>query len=102
RRHTRSKRDWSSDVCSSDLGIATVWTLVIFKQEENKIKKYEEEDTVENEIKRSLEYESKSLKSNVPILTWIYTITIIVSLIVFEIGRASCREREWIARLDRV
>src|SRR5207249_11898627 len=22
RRHTRSKRDWSSDVCSSDLGIA--------------------------------------------------------------------------------
>src|SRR5699024_11979397 len=26
RRHTRSKRDWSSDVCSSDLG--TVWQLV--------------------------------------------------------------------------
>src|SRR5699024_12052614 len=23
RRHTRSKRDWSSDVCSSDLGITT-------------------------------------------------------------------------------
>src|SRR5699024_2137281 len=22
RRHTRSKRDWSSDVCSSDLGVA--------------------------------------------------------------------------------
>lgn len=63
--------------------IATVWTLVIFKQEENKIKKYEEEDTVENEIKRSLEYERKSLKSNVPILTWIYTITIILSLIIF-------------------
>src|SRR5207249_9669328 len=24
RRHTRSKRDWSSDVCSSDLGIPTM------------------------------------------------------------------------------
>src|SRR5699024_11722326 len=24
RRHTRSKRDWSSDVCSSDLDVATV------------------------------------------------------------------------------
>src|SRR6266704_5032153 len=24
RRHTRSKRDWSSDVCSSDLGLITI------------------------------------------------------------------------------
>src|SRR5699024_11355113 len=24
RRHTRSKRDWSSDVCSSDLGVPSV------------------------------------------------------------------------------
>src|SRR5699024_11918334 len=24
RRHTRSKRDWSSDVCSSDLNVATL------------------------------------------------------------------------------
>src|SRR5699024_11233690 len=27
RRHTRSKRDWSSDVCSSDLRSAHVWEL---------------------------------------------------------------------------
>src|SRR5207249_7030106 len=25
RRHTRSKRDWSSDVCSSDLGFLRLW-----------------------------------------------------------------------------
>src|SRR5699024_12083291 len=25
RRHTRSKRDWSSDVCSSDLIFGTIW-----------------------------------------------------------------------------
>src|SRR5207249_5782218 len=28
RRHTRSKRDWSSDVCSSDLGNAPVLYIV--------------------------------------------------------------------------
>src|SRR5699024_12067547 len=27
RRHTRSKRDWSSDVCSSDLANSTVGTV---------------------------------------------------------------------------
>src|SRR5699024_1901351 len=27
RRHTRSKRDWSSDVCSSDLSPALRWTV---------------------------------------------------------------------------
>src|SRR5690606_41059632 len=26
RRHTRFSRDWSSDVCSSDLGALAVWT----------------------------------------------------------------------------
>src|SRR5690606_40582730 len=25
RRHTRFSRDWSSDVCSSDLGVETTW-----------------------------------------------------------------------------
>src|SRR5699024_11842692 len=28
RRHTRSKRDWSSDVCSSDLTFLLYWKLV--------------------------------------------------------------------------
>src|SRR5699024_12472678 len=29
RRHTRSKRDWSSDVCSSDLAKAKLWETII-------------------------------------------------------------------------
>src|SRR5699024_12682200 len=29
RRHTRSKRDWSSDVCSSDLGLAPLVDILI-------------------------------------------------------------------------
>lgn len=66
--------------------IALIWTLYIFKQEENKMKKYEVDgDTVENEINRSIAYESRSLKKNVPLQIWIYTITIVVSLIVFAI-----------------
>src|SRR5699024_11756035 len=30
RRHTRSKRDWSSDVCSSDLGIKILSTFNMY------------------------------------------------------------------------
>src|SRR5699024_11802738 len=30
RRHTRSKRDWSSDVCSSDLMFISVLKIVLF------------------------------------------------------------------------
>src|SRR5207249_7330038 len=30
RRHTRSKRDWSSDVCSSDLAVAPDHFVIVF------------------------------------------------------------------------
>src|SRR5690606_40787642 len=30
RRHTRFSRDWSSDVCSSDLGDTNLWIAVAF------------------------------------------------------------------------
>src|SRR5436309_13649395 len=30
RRHTRFSRDWSSDVCSSDLNMIDIWYMVIF------------------------------------------------------------------------
>ncbi|APC48832.1 hypothetical protein [Virgibacillus halodenitrificans] len=67
-------------------GVALWGTFYAFKQEEEKMKKYEEEgDTVEDQLKRSLEYEKSSLKSNVPIQIWIYTITILLSLIAFAI-----------------
>src|SRR5699024_11998686 len=33
RRHTRSKRDWSSDVCSSDLG--ELYGAIFFRQGKN-------------------------------------------------------------------
>lgn len=64
--------------------VALVGTLIVFKQEENKMKKYEEEgDSVEDQLRRSHEYESSSLKSNLPLQLIIYTVTIVISLVVF-------------------
>ncbi|GAA0595386.1 hypothetical protein GCM10009001_09370 [Virgibacillus siamensis] len=61
-------------------------TVFVFRHEEKKMKQYEEEgDTVENELQRSREYETQSLKSNVPRLLWIYAVTIFLALIAFLI-----------------
>lgn len=63
-----------------------VGTMFAFKQEENKMKKYEKEgDTIEDELRRSHEYETSSLKSNVPLLSSIYIFTILAAIIAFII-----------------
>ncbi|GAA0440603.1 hypothetical protein GCM10008983_17060 [Lentibacillus halophilus] len=59
-------------------------TLYAFKQEENKMKRLEEEgDTADDQLRRSREYESSSLKSNIPLQIAIYSIAIVGSLLVF-------------------
>ncbi|WP_042150096.1 hypothetical protein [Paucisalibacillus sp. EB02] len=66
--------------------IGLIATLMVIKQEENRMKQYEEEgDTAENALKRSLEYESKSISSNVKSLSWIYIVAIVLSLIAFAL-----------------
>lgn len=66
--------------------ITMALTLYAFRQEEMKIKKYEEEgDTVQDEIRRSHEYEATSIKKYLPIQIWIYAITIIIGVIAFLI-----------------
>jgi hypothetical protein len=54
------------------------------------VKSYEHDqgDRVNNQIKRSLEYETSSLKKNVPILSIVYGITFLIAIIViiFIIG----------------
>ncbi|WP_174616116.1 hypothetical protein [Virgibacillus ihumii] len=61
-------------------------TFFVFRQEEKKMKRYEQEgDTVEDELQRSRDYESHSLKSNVPRLLLIYVITIFLGLTAFFI-----------------
>lgn len=62
--------------------IALIATMYIFKQEENKAKKYETEgQTAENELKRSHEYETKSISYNLKNLSWIYVLMIVLSFI---------------------
>jgi hypothetical protein len=66
--------------------IGLVATLIVLKQEGAKMKKYEEEgDTAENELQRSLEYETKSLSSNVKNLSWIYVVVLLLSFIAFGV-----------------
>ena len=66
-------------LCVAGLG----GTFLAFKQEEKKIKKYEEEGR--DELRRSLDYETSSIKSNVSIQVWIYVVTILLSLVAFAI-----------------
>ncbi|RCW77172.1 hypothetical protein [Saliterribacillus persicus] len=66
--------------------VGLVATLLIGRQETKRIKQYEEEgDTAIDELKRSREYEKKSLKSNLPILSAIYIVFILGSIIALVI-----------------
>src|SRR5699024_12097307 len=72
RRHTISKRDWSSDVCSSDL--TDIYKAYDQERKENKVVKSKYSDLVErfnenvNDYNELLE-ENRTLKSRVKDLT---------------------------------
>src|SRR5699024_11402586 len=89
RRHTRSKRDWSSDVCSSDLGGNRVMDMSSEAQlylnsaaeTETKLIEVQTQLQVAEMMRSSLEPDnSELLPSNMGLEN--------------EIGRASCRESE--------
>src|SRR5699024_11804523 len=94
RRHTRSKRDWSSDVCSSDLfifiesswhGNESEWTKKIAYVTEEK----------HSYIKNLISY-AKSL--DIPVVFWNKEDPVHYDHFIEtakQIGRASCRERTW-------
>lgn len=64
--------------------ITMALTLYAFRQEDMKMKKYEEEgDTVQDELRRSHEYEATSIKTYIPIQIWIYAITFIIGIVAF-------------------
>lgn len=61
-------------------------TLRILRNEEAKMKKYEEEgDTIEDQLRRSHEYEQRSLKTSVPFQIWFYIGVFVVFSIAFVI-----------------
>src|SRR5699024_11689877 len=97
-RHTRSKRDWSSDVCSSDLrdfaqvkGSGSIDTEIAqFALEALNIDKYGL-DEIDNKILCTI---IDKFKGGPVGLT---TIATALGEDAGKIGRASCREREWSA-----
>src|SRR5438067_11537947 len=84
RRHTRSKRDWSSDVCSSDLEYRTLSTdeLVFVLQH--------------HWSKLSLTLSADDF-TDAEAIAAVARITGGNFRLVQQIGRASCRERVWSA-----
>src|SRR5437868_11171918 len=91
RRHTRSKRDWSSDVCSSDLP-AILWSLfagALLLGAMFVLPIGGGDMPVVISILNSLTGLAAALTGFV----------LHNQMLVVEIGRASCRERVWIAEL---
>src|SRR5207245_7814414 len=87
RRHTRCYRDWSSDVCSSDLPASCAGSVII-------------EHTADNLgtttiVRSMLNYNTASTTGGGVYNAAGSTLT------VNQIGRASCRERVWISGLAR-
>src|SRR5207249_8873936 len=92
RRHTRSKRDWSSDVCSSDLPPA--WPNVELTQTVGGPRSYYAAIVRPRDFQPGRKY---------PVILYVYggpTITVVSASLrgylhdqwMAEIGRASCRE----------
>src|SRR5699024_12654580 len=79
RRHTRSKRDWSSDVCSSDLYLFTFLMAT----------GYEQVRSITAYLAGDIEA-SKRVELDLPE-------TGVCSVNLQKIGRASCRERVYIS-----
>src|SRR5699024_11669943 len=98
RRHTRSKRDWSSDVCSSDLQPVTLapGSVVEVRDEEWLVtgvqtvyeRANHQEVTPSSPVQR---IEVQGLSELVRDTTAVFS----------EIGRAACRERVWIWEVER-
>src|SRR5690606_39762798 len=93
RRHTRFSRDWSSDVCSSDL--YKVKDISLAPQGEKKIRWVQEHMPVLERIKKEF-IEEKPFRG-ITVASCLHlepkTINLGLTLMAGEIGRASCKER---------
>src|SRR5207249_8557015 len=83
RRHTRSKRDWSSDVCSSDL------PQVVRVRGEAVVRRDRVEDARAGGVGIDLDAVAEVAEGDVADVE----VAAGVELVEAEIGRASCRER---------
>src|SRR5690606_40056523 len=83
RRHTRFSRDWSSDVCSSDLGLSGCWNCRDRDECGSKLHASPAHDDVPSYYLAAWNYIAAELKDGG---------------VLVKIGRASCRERGEIAQ----
>src|SRR5690606_40771966 len=83
-RHTRFSRDWSSDVCSSDLRLTPPICVR---------RRWPADGGSEPAGRIALTERSTLTRSN---LNWKLTIEFLIGFQI-QIGRASCRERGWIS-----
>src|SRR5207253_4712100 len=96
RRHTRWPRDWSSDVCSSDLKTNQPihGDQLFYNAEANRLARGDGflEPFDPQALSRGVIREGKDPAADHPPLT-----VIVLAPVSFEIGRASCRERGGVA-----
>src|SRR5690349_21869713 len=79
RRHTRSLRDWSSDVCSSDLCLTIVWRRTFGKHHLRR-------QCTNSCANCETLYEFSTVHRSMPS-------SVLLTFFREQIGRASCRER---------
>src|SRR5690606_40962432 len=99
RRHTRFSRDWSSDVCSSDLRLAsqlTGWTLNVMTEDDIRAKQEAETGDVLRNFLEELDVDEELAQILVDEgFTSLEEIAYVpMEEMLEKIGRASCRERE--------
>src|SRR5207249_6598267 len=95
---TRSKRDWSSDVCSSDLEDpgteAPVVLAAIHVEDEGALElRLDEDHDMVPSLGENMRRCSKEAGGDRPSRT--HGRKSAVTVLALEIGRASCRERGW-------
>src|SRR5690606_40755165 len=95
RRHTRFSRDWSSDVCSSDLKSLSL------KDAEGKVATVilQLADDIGKIKQGTVEIERLPYQHDLANMAGTSRETISRTLHTFEIGRASCRERVYISEV---
>src|SRR5699024_12128016 len=96
-RHTRSKRDWSSDVCSSDLDVLMVMERVAGYFAEAFSHALQFREARAERDKQNCRYQpGQGTLHFVHCLAPQPTIDNLEKLKSPQIGRASCRERGWV------
>src|SRR5206468_9736482 len=99
-RHTRSDRDWSSDVCSSDLGTVEGAYRFVVDFAGKKIESLPEDTVLRGVVTVASGDETAQLLDQQVVknpVTGGWRLTFQIKPL--QIGRASCREREGISRV---